>query len=291
MTITVNSVFKNILISEVEVSLHLRFAKNGLTFKELYKISSDVCETRNPTIHCWKELLEVGFPYLKIQLLTVGLLRIDSPEIKSYIESEILEYINSHVISRNSSIQTFAPQDQATNLFSEKAIPGIKIFNEYGAQQAFNPSKVCMRPIPLPLTDINNSEVLMPKILAVIHCYYVDEAIEILREIASLKISMRLLLTTDSASKSRLLAALMGELGLVGNVVICQNRGRDVAPFVIETKKYMNDEEIILHLHTKKSVHEEKYSNWGKFLRKNLIINILVDKSFSCSGFLVEMTV
>jgi hypothetical protein len=64
---------------------------------------------------------------------------------------------------------------------------------------------------------------------------------------------------------------LLAKYQLDGFVVITQNRGRDVAPLLIEGAKYIKDAKFILHLHTKKSPHHSKLSNWGDFLFDNLI--------------------
>jgi lipopolysaccharide biosynthesis protein len=71
----------------------------------------------------------------------------------------------------------------------------------------------------------------------------------------------------------------MHKRGLRGDIVVCRNRGRDVAPFFVETGKYLLDAELILHLHTKKSSHDDRYKGWGEFLCNNLIGSDLVVQS------------
>ena len=268
---------KDRLISEVEINLHLKFADRGIAIQELYVITEGDGATKNPTIHCWKELLEMGFPYFKIQILTSGILNIESPDIRSSIGEDVTSYIDSHCAIRNNHVQII--QKKYRRSLSEKSIPITRIFNKYGAQQALNPVNEHLLTVKLPFSDIDEIQINLPKILAVIHCYYLDVAKIIIREISQLGIPMRLLLTTDSQEKQTSLVATLEKLGLEGTVVLSENRGRDVAPFVIETKKYITNEEIILHLHTKKSKHNEKYSEWGDFLRENLIGSTAIVKS------------
>ncbi|OLY97130.1 rhamnan synthesis F family protein [Polynucleobacter sphagniphilus] len=262
---------KDKLITEVEINFHLKLAEYGITSKELYEITDGLGSIKNPTIHSWRQLIGMGFPYFKIQILTTGLLSIESNELHGYIDNNIVSYISTHCFSRRSIAKATELQKKNVDSFSQQAIADAIIFGENGAQQAFNPLDGHSKPIQLPLIDVNDFELKIPKILAVIHCFYIDVAEEILGEISNLSMPMRLLVTTDSEEKKIFLVKTIKKFGLQGDVVLCQNRGRDVAPFVVETGKYIKDEEVILHLHTKKSTHDKKYSEWGGFLRKNLI--------------------
>ena len=268
---------KDRLISEVEINLHLKFADRGITIQELYVITEGDLIAKNHTIHNWKELLEMGFPYFKIQILTSGILNIESPDIRSSISEDVISYIDSHCSVRNNHVQIL--QKQYLRTLSQKSIPITRIFNKHGAQQALNPIDDHLLTVKLPFCDIDEIQITFPKILAVIHCYYLDVAKIIIREISQLDIPMRLLLTTDCQEKQTSLVDILEKFGLEGTVVLCENRGRDVAPFVIETKKYITNEDVILHLHTKKSKHNEKYSEWGDFLRENLIGSTAIVKS------------
>ena len=268
---------KDKLISEVEAKLHLKFADIGITTQELYVITEGDGLTKNPTIHCWKDLLGMGFPYFKIQILTSGISTIDSPDVRSSISDDIISNIDSHCLVRNNQVLSLQKQYQRS--LSQKSIPIDRIFNKHGAQQSLNLIDDYLMAVKVPFSDIDEIQITLPKILAVIHCYYIDVAKIIIQEISQVGIPMRLLLTTDSQQKQISLVAILKKFGLDGTVVLCENRGRDVAPFVIETKKYITNEEVILHLHTKKSQHNKKYSEWGDFLRGNLIGSTSIVKS------------
>ena len=125
--------------------------------------------------------------------------------------------------------------------------------------------------IALPLLGeiIEPSE--FPRILAVIHGFYVDVADLILEQIASLKIPMGIVVTCDTMEKAEVIRASLSKHSLAGELVVAPNRGRDVAPFLIEGAHFAKDSDVILHLHTKKSPHGAMYADWGRYLRDNLI--------------------
>ena len=78
-------------------------------------------------------------------------------------------------------------------------------------------------------------------------------------------------LTTDSADKAETLRAIVARLGLTADVMICPNRGRDVAPFLTACAAHIEGVDLVLHLHTKKSLHDSELAGWGAFLFDNLI--------------------
>ncbi|MBR4036221.1 MAG: glycoside hydrolase family 99-like domain-containing protein, partial [Oscillospiraceae bacterium] len=54
-------------------------------------------------------------------------------------------------------------------------------------------------------------------------------------------------------------------------VDVVANKGRDVMPFIIQMKPYINQYEYICHIHTKKSLHNDVGDIWRKYLYDNLI--------------------
>jgi lipopolysaccharide biosynthesis protein len=142
------------------------------------------------------------------------------------------------------------------------------------ALQAYNPAGAQALPVCVPLEDLEEvgiEQIDGRGILALIHCFYLDESEEILRDLAALPLNLRMVLTTDTEKKADQLNALSQRSGLHGEVVVTPNRGRDVAPFLVEGARYLRGETITLHLHTKKSPHNSIYAGWGKFVRRNLV--------------------
>lgn len=255
---------KDDLIGSVEVYLSDRLRDAGSAVGHLYRLEVE----ENPTIHHWEALLDCGFPFIKVQLITAGILDLEDARLSQRLNPEILEMLRAHCTSRALSPATPMVTDP---IMPRRAIPIDGLFNEYGAQQAINPSPNLFPPIRIPLIGIADTPVRVPRILAIIHGFYVDLLPTIFSQIASWDVNIRIVVTTDTSAKVERIDELILLHGLDGQAVLCPNRGRDVAPFLIEGAKHLHDAEVILHLHTKKSPHDSVYAGWGDFLYSNLI--------------------
>ncbi|MEE4212736.1 MAG: rhamnan synthesis F family protein, partial [Parvularcula sp.] len=141
-------------------------------------------------------------------------------------------------------------------------------FNEAGIQNAWNPPASEHRPLSIPF-DYGTAPT--GGVLGIIHCFYLDEAEQILDLIAAAGTPMRLILTTDTEDKRQRLDAMLTARGIDGRAARTPNRGRDVAPFLMQLKSDTGNEEFVFHLHTKKSTYNDRYAGWGPYLRHNLI--------------------
>lgn len=255
---------KDSLIQAIELYFADRLREAGFLVDSLFDLSVE----ENPTIHHWERLLDDGFPFVKIQLVTASILSIDDERLSERLGKAAHNLLKDHCHGRGAG-----PQHVTMNVPGAPmpAMPITCTFNEYGAQQATNPSAALMPTIRVPLAGEIVLVGRMPRILAMIHGFYLDILSEILDEIAALGIEMRILVTTDAASKVEQADTMIRERYLRGQAVLCKNRGRDVAPFLVEGGKHLGDAEVILHLHTKKSPHDSVYAGWGQFLRDNLI--------------------
>lgn len=255
---------KDDLIYSVEVHLSDRFQDAGFSTGPIF----DLPVEENPTIHYWEQLLDLGFPYIKVQLITAGIVDIDDARIAYRLTPRVHEMLRDHCARRISVPKT---RNVIHGGGPRAAMPIAGLFNEYGAQQAANPAASLFPTIKVPLSGLLETPRRMPRVLAIVHGYYTDLLPQIFSQIAGLGIDARVIVTTDTTEKVALSDAILADHGLNGRAVLCQNRGRDVAPFLIEGAKHLDDAELILHLHTKKSPHDSIYSGWGEFLRANLI--------------------
>lgn len=259
---------KDDLINNVELRLASDLKEAGFVCVPLFELASAKESKKNPTIHHWPELLGAGFPFFKIQLLTSGFVSPDAPEFQAALGARARDLIVNHIQGRVQSTLR-SPADASFEPVNSFGIAGG--YNEHGAQNAFNPARRLSRPLMVPFAGIEASVLPRQSILGIIHCFYIDVAEDILGELAALKIPMRLILTTDSSKKASALTGLLSRYGLLGSVRVTPNRGRDVAPFIESLAEDDGDEEVVFHLHTKKSKHDDRYANWGTFLRRNLI--------------------
>lgn len=83
-----------------------------------------------------------------------------------------------------------------------------------------------------------------------------------------------LFISTDTTLKNKhILKKLLNEDFANVTLRITENRGRDIAPLLLDFPEIFNEYEYLLHIHTKKSPHNEKLYSWYYFLIENVIGN------------------
>lgn len=258
---------KDVLIHTVEIPLAEALEAKGIACAPIFRLSEADESGRNPTIHHWRELLEAGCPFWKVQLLTAKIIDPDDPVLARFLGAHLAARLVRHAERRG------VPSKLAHNLATTPAPAfGSPVrYNEYGAQNAWNPPEAWTRSVVIPFEAVDDIATNPPGVLAVVHCFYLDVAEEIIDELAALNVPVRLILTTDSEEKAASLTALARRAELEARVAITPNRGRDVAPFLVELAKDGGEEEFVLHLHTKKSKHDDRYADWGQYLRNTLV--------------------
>jgi len=108
-----------------------------------------------------------------------------------------------------------------------------------------------------------------------LHCFYLDVFEALLPQLARISGTARLLVSVDSPEKAEAATALMQQAGL-GQVEIFEvpNRGRDLAPMLIDLRKKLKGDEIVLHIHTKKSKEKEEFGAlWFRDLCRHVLFN------------------
>lgn len=110
-----------------------------------------------------------------------------------------------------------------------------------------------------------------------IHChlYNVDLSQEIISYLKGFPQTFDLYLTICDESKKQLVERLFDKK-IIQNlnkltIIVTPNRGRDVAPWLIEMKKVQNEYDLFCHIHSKKSPYYGWGNSWRKYLYNNLI--------------------
>jgi hypothetical protein len=109
------------------------------------------------------------------------------------------------------------------------------------------------------------------------HIFYVDLVDEIVESLNCIPFQYDCYVSTDTEKKKEQLQAALFDLRTARKVVVevFKNRGRDVAPFILQMENKIAKYDYVCHIHTKKSlVHDEDMGNvWRKYLYKHLFGN------------------
>ncbi len=86
-----------------------------------------------------------------------------------------------------------------------------------------------------------------------------------------------LIITTDEETKKKNILEIIDRYNGSNiksvDILVTPNRGRDMASFLIELKKVYRNYDIGLHIHTKKSLHNDKLSGWGDDILEKILGN------------------
>lgn len=106
-----------------------------------------------------------------------------------------------------------------------------------------------------------------------IHVYFTDDLVKLLNLIRLIKSKFTLCFTTDTEEKSILIANLIKKYNWDFKIIIMENRGRDIGPFIMAMKKYLHNFDIVGHFHLKgtKQLEKEMVYQWQEFLYYTLI--------------------
>lgn len=249
---------KQLLIEEVEIVFGDMLRENGVKVNVLYKSEQFENYPANLTIHKWDKLIEEGFPFLKSQGLQAGL--IDYDELSNHIDPEAVSILKDHLDKRGKiPIDEVGKFDDPNPFLND-------LFYVNGALRAYNPASC--NPVSIPLEKVTECT---SKVLAIIHCYYLDVASEIIEKIAIRKGKFFAVFTTDTQDKVFSITKMANEHELDFEVICTNNRGRDIRPMLEALKKHRSHFDFMLHLHTKKSPHNSLHEDWGKYLIDTMI--------------------
>src|SRR5690606_13615430 len=91
---------KRALIRGEELHLSDRFAADGHRPGALYRCRAAEASGVNPTIQHWQDLISQGFPFLKVQLFSIGQLAPDGPEAAALLPADLRDALTRHLAVR-----------------------------------------------------------------------------------------------------------------------------------------------------------------------------------------------
>lgn len=126
--------------------------------------------------------------------------------------------------------------------------------------------------LSLTAMDIGSSD--LPQDIAVhIHLFYPELATEIAGYLKNIPVPFCCYITTDSLDKQLAIKDVFAELPNIANlnIRVVTNRGRDIAPMLVEFGAELSLHEIVLHIHTKRSPHNLALRGWRRYLMMALL--------------------
>ena len=109
-----------------------------------------------------------------------------------------------------------------------------------------------------------------------VHVYYTDLIGEIINKTNNIPVPYDLYITTNSKDKKNIIEYYV-KINSNANkyeILIIDNKGRDVIPFLIQLKNVIFKYKYLCHIHTKKHKRKTKLGNyWRQYMYENLLGN------------------
>lgn len=114
-----------------------------------------------------------------------------------------------------------------------------------------------------------------PRIAVHAHIFYVETAIGIIESFNEIPYRFDCYISTDSIEKKRTLESLFSSTCKAENVVVevFENKGRDVAPFILQMRPRIDRYDYVGHVHSKKTKTGNYGEGWRSFLFHHLFGN------------------
>lgn len=110
-----------------------------------------------------------------------------------------------------------------------------------------------------------------PRLAIICHMFYIDMIDEFARYFSNIPFQFDLYITTDIQEKREKIEKKFSHWKGKIEVRIAPNRGRDIAPMLITCRDVYDHYEYILHIHTKKSPHNNDLSAWRFYLLETIL--------------------
>ena len=107
------------------------------------------------------------------------------------------------------------------------------------------------------------------------HIFYIDLLNEIINKTNNIPVKFDLYISTDSEEKKNLIGNAIKNSSKANdyNILVVENRGRDVLPLLIQLKMVINKYKYFCHIHTKKSIGFSGGNKWRQYFYNNLLGN------------------
>ncbi len=113
------------------------------------------------------------------------------------------------------------------------------------------------------------------KIAVHLHIFYLDLIPQVVNALDNIPIAFDIFVSIPESLEcnENIIKEKLSHIVKVGEIEVSRvpNRGRDVAPMLCTFKEKLMRYDIMLHLHTKKSPHDDKLEGWFSFICRHLL--------------------
>ncbi|GAC1558062.1 MAG: hypothetical protein NVS2B5_20460 [Beijerinckiaceae bacterium] len=262
------------VIRNYELTAIKEWQRRGVTYEVLFPTLDNIQPPPNPTLVGWRELLDRGFPFLKVQLLRDKLLQADptgwedklegNPSLRAAIQSHLS--VVAHAPSRRSDPSRPIPAPRRR--FRRK----LALKTAYGATTSMRPTAATDLALEVPFGFAHEIAELPDRVAVIAHIFYPELCGELLEKFRNIPVQADLFLSTDTEEKKSIITDFFTahQNGSV-SVRVFPNVGRDVAPTFVGHADVFEQYEFFVHVHSKRSPHDGRFASWRDFLLDNLI--------------------
>ena len=255
------------VIDRYELTALDHMEQNGVAVEVLFPMLVADAE-HNPTLALWQDLLDRGFPFLKVQLLRDRLEGVDPAGWEGRLAGNDLlrAQIESHLAGpRRPALGRPAPSPR------RRLRRPAALRTYYGAITSLRPTDETDLALEVPFRYQTGGK--WPEAVAVFaHIFYPELCSHLLRYLVNIPVTADLFVSTDTEEKACEIAAVLAGYGNGAVAVrVTPNTGRDIAPMFVGFANIFARYELFLHVHSKKSPHEGRFAPWRDYLLRNLL--------------------
>ncbi len=149
----------------------------------------------------------------------------------------------------------------------------LNLVGRYGALPASRMQPSLDRVITVPFEfDIEPNSLGQIKVGVFAHIFYPELTKEIAAHLGNIPVPFDLFVSTDSEAKREDIKRQLKDFGAPNaTVTVFPNRGRDIAPFIVGFAEHVRAYDVVCHVHSKQSKHDDILSGWREYLLHQLL--------------------
>jgi hypothetical protein len=226
----------------------------------------------NPTVFDWRDLVDRGFPFLKVELIRDRPLQSDPTGWENRIsDARLVRQIQDHlatvqnVPSRGLAVHRPIPSP------SRRFKRNRSLQTSYGATPACRPTDATDLALEVPFrySPANDERATIERVAVIAHLFYPEMSEQFLDRIQNIPLRADVFISTDTDEKKTAINRTFSSYANGGvETRVFPNRGRDLAPLLVGYADVIRNYEVMLHIH---SPHNRRLGPWRDFLLDNLL--------------------